>query len=233
MKNKNKNKNIHYLFWYFIIFSFVGLIIETLFCYITTGVIESRKGFLIGPFCPIYGVGATCLIFLLDKYKDKDFKIFILGGIIGSIIEYILSFALEALYGTRFWDYNDKNFNLNGRICLLYSIYWGILSILLMKYICPKLNHYIDKIPEKIIKLIDTILIIFFVLNMFITIWAVSVYKERVINEYNNIIIEKKDNIKTKIEENLFSNEIMKNIFPNLRMRDAEKNIIFIKDMIN
>lgn len=226
------NKKTHYYFWYFIIFSILGLIIETLFCYITTGVIESRKGLLIGPFCPIYGVGAVCLIFGLEKYKENPIKIAIYGSIIGSIVEYLLSFGLEAMYGARFWDYSYNVFNLNGRICLIYSVYWGILSLILLKYVLPGIDKYISKIPEKDIKIVDSILFVFFIFNVFSTIWSINVYETRVKNEYYGINTIKEYSLKTKIEDTVFNNNAMKKIFPNLRLRNPEGEIIFVKSMI-
>lgn len=233
MEIKNNKINMHYLIWYFVIFSIIGLIIETIFCYITTGVIESRKGLLIGPFCPIYGVGAVCLICILNKYKGNDLAIFVLGGIAGSTVEYILSYALEAIYGARFWDYDYTLFNLNGRICLTFTIYWSILSIILMKYIKLKLDNYIEKIAKNKRKLIDGLILIFLLLDALITIWSVEVYQERVKNQYEGIYIQKEENIKIKIEEKCFSNEIMLKTFPNLRTRDKQGNVIFIRDLQN
>lgn len=227
-----KNISFHHLFWYFIIFSVLGLFIETLFCYITMGIVESRKGLLYGPFCPIYGIGAACLIYVLDKYKNDNKKIFIYGAIAGSVIEYILSFGLEAIYGSRFWDYEYKPFNLNGRICLTFSVYWGILSLLLMKGIRPKIDSYIDKIEGKSAIIIDSILLVFFVFDIFATVWAVNVYQDRLKTQYYNIEIVQEDNLKTKIENKLFSNEIMSKTFPNLRIRDCQNNLIFARELI-
>jgi len=80
MEEEKKNKiTLQNIFWYFIIFSIIGLLVETLFGYVTNGYIDSRKGLLWGPFCPIYGVGAVILILLLDRYKDSELKIFVLG----------------------------------------------------------------------------------------------------------------------------------------------------------
>lgn len=227
-----KNISFHHLFWYFIIFSVLGLFIETLFCYITMGIVESRKGLLYGPFCPIYGIGAACLIYVLDKYKNDNKKIFIYGAIAGSVIEYILSFGLEAIYGSRFWDYEYKPFNLNGRICLTFSVYWGILSLLLMKGIRPKIDSYIDKIEGKSAIIIDSILLVFFVFDIFATVWAVNVYQDRLKTQYYNIEIVQEDNLKTKIENKLFNNEIMSKTFPNLRIRDSQNNLIFARELI-
>lgn len=232
MEINEKKDSFHYLLWYFIIFSFIGVLIETLYCYITSGIIESRKGLIIGPFCPIYGVGAAFMIWVLDKYKDSDLKVFIVGGIAGAIIEYVLSYILEAIYGARFWDYNDYQFNLNGRIALIYTIYWGLLAVILMKHIKNNIDKIIEKIPLNKRNMINILLIIFFIFDVIITIWGVSVYQARVENEYYGIPIEKKDDLKSAIEENCFSNDIIKTIFPNLRTRDKDGNPVFVRDLI-
>lgn len=232
MEINEKKDNFHYLLWYFIIFSVAGVLIETLYCYITTGIIESRKGLIIGPFCPVYGVGAALMIWVLDKYKDSDLKLFIAGGILGAIIEYILSYILEAIYGARFWDYKDYQFNLNGRTALTYTIYWGILAVILMKYIKNNIDKIIEKIPLNKRNLINILLIIFFIFDVIITIWGVTVYQKRVENEYYGIHIEKREGIRNTIEEKCFSNDIIKTIFPNLRTRDKDGNTVLVRDLI-
>lgn len=148
MENIEQKITIKQIIWYLVIFSIIGLIIETIFCYITTGVIESRKGLIWGPFCPVYGVGATILILLLDKYKNSITKLFVVGCIMGNIIEYALSYILEAMYGMRFWDYSHIDLHLNGRICIKYSIFWGILAILLIKVVKPFIDKIINYIPS-------------------------------------------------------------------------------------
>ena len=85
---KTDKITIHQTIWYLMIFSIIGLIIETLFCYFTTGIIESRKGLIFGPFCPIYGFGATFIIFMLNSLKNNKIKLFVYGGILGSVIEF-------------------------------------------------------------------------------------------------------------------------------------------------
>ena len=102
MKNEKKI-TFHEILWYFIIFSIIGLIIETIYCLVTTGILESRKGLLWGPFCPVYGVGATVLILCLNRVDSRNsFELFIYGFLLGSLIEYLMSYVLEAVYSIRF-----------------------------------------------------------------------------------------------------------------------------------
>lgn len=239
-KNVEKEEpkiNIHQIIWYIIIFSIIGLIIETVFCYVTTGVIESRKGLIWGTFCPVYGVGATILIILLERYKDSYAKLFVYGSIIGNIIEYVLSYILEAMYGTRFWDYAFINWNLNGRICIKYSIFWGILAVLLIKIVQPIINKPINKIPNKQRRIIDVTIVTLFLVDALATIWAVNTYQNRVVSEYYDMKQEQKEeniilNTKKKIEDTLFSNEIMLKTFPNLRYIDNNGKEYYIRDII-
>ena len=123
-----KNKRITILgtsIWrilsYFIIYSFVGYIIETLFALVNYGVLESRQSFLYGPFCGIYGVGAVFMYVILKRYFNdkKTYWLFLGGFLVGSITEYILSFIGETIFNVRWWDYSDKFLNINGRICFL------------------------------------------------------------------------------------------------------------------
>lgn len=243
-KEKIKDK-LHYLLWYFIIFSVVGLIIETTYGFATMGIVESRKGLYIGPFCPIYGVGGVILILLLDRFKSNKIKLAIYGGVLGSIIEYLLSFMLEAIYGARFWDYGYVKYNLNGRICIVYSIFWAILSIVLIGLIKPKIDRLIDKIGKKdnelenkfcILKkrsFIDLGIFIFLLIDALVTVWAINTYQNRVLNQYYGIEEENKNSIIKNIEDFCFSNEKMLFTFPNLRVRDNNGNEVFVRNILN
>lgn len=234
--DREEKITVYQLIWYLIIFSIIGLIIETTFCYLTTGVIESRRGLIWGPFCPVYGVGATILIILLDNYKNRKIKLFIYGSIIGNIIEYILSYILEAIYGMRFWDYTFITLNLNGRICITYSLFWGILAILLIKIAKPIIDNIINKIPKNKRQLINTIITVVLAVDTLATVWAITAYQNRVENQYYNVEQKKQENIilkaKKKIEDTLFSNEIMVKTFPNLRYIDNNGNEYYIRDIL-
>ena len=109
---------------YFIIYSVIGFIIETIFGLLTKGVVESRKSFLYGPFCGIYGIGAVVMIIGLQKFKKNNYTLFIGGFIIGSIVEYVISLIGEIIFHIKWWDYSDMPFNINGRICIWFSFFW-------------------------------------------------------------------------------------------------------------
>lgn len=234
MENRKK-VTLHHLFWYFLIFSILGLIIETAFCFFGNGVLESRKGFIWGPFCPIYGVCGAALIFILDKLNCKGFvKLFIAGFIFGSIGEYILSYCLEAIYGTRFWNYEYLQYNLNGRICLTFSIYWGVLAIILVKWVKPIIDKLVDKIKPHTRNIVELGIFIFLVIDGLVTIWGIQTYQNRVI--YNKVYKPVDGNIfsqiRSKIENEYFTNERMSTTFPNLRIKNENGDEVWIKTLI-
>lgn len=238
MEKENK-LTIHQIFWYLVIFSIIGLIIETIYGYATTGILESRKGLIWGPFCPVYGVGAVILILLLNHVDQKNyFKLFIYGFLIGAVSEYIMSYMLEAFYGIRFWDYTYTGKDINGRICTIYSVFWGFLAILLMKVIKPLIDKLINKIPKKIGKILEIGITIFLIIDVLVTIWAIHTYETRALKNYyhEEITIEEDANwliqLKNKIENEYFTNDFMKKTFPNLRTKDKEGNELWIREII-
>lgn len=109
---------------YFIIYSILGYLIETLFGLVTKGVIESRQSFLYGPFCAIYGLGAVIMIGLLQYFKKNNFTLFFGGFLIGSVVEYLVSLFGEMMLHVKWWDYSNMPLNINGRICVYFSIFW-------------------------------------------------------------------------------------------------------------
>lgn len=223
-----KKETIDYiinLIWYFVIFSIIGLIIETLFCFITTGVWECRQGFVFGPFCPIYGLGAVLIIAGLEKFKDSKLKIFIYGMIAGAVVEYLVSFILEAMYGTKFWDYSYLPYNLSGRICIRYSSYWGFLSLAMIYLVKPLADKIINNIPKK--ETLAKILLVILIIDAILTVLAISLYQNRARKIYNNEIISE-----PQITQRIFSNEFMKKTFPNIRLTTDDGKVIFIKEII-
>lgn len=223
-----KKETIDYivnLIWYFFIFSILGMIIETLFGFATMGIWECRKGFVYGPFCPIYGLGAVLIIVALERYKDSKVKLFIYGMIAGAAVEYLVSYILEALYGARFWDYSYLKYNLNGRICLQYSSYWGVLSIAMICIVKPELDKLINKIPKK--EIIAKIILIMLIIDAILTVIAISLYQERARKIYNN-----EQTTELVITQKIFSNKFMKYTFPNIRLKTDDGKLIFIREIM-
>ena len=107
-----------------------------------------NRGFLIGPYCPIYGVGAVAISLLLDRYVSDPPVLFCMSMIICSILEYFTSWAMEKLFHARWWDYSQRRFNLNGRICLNTMVPFGLLGMLMMYAVNPALLGLIQRLGD-------------------------------------------------------------------------------------
>ena len=259
-KEKNKNTlnetkksfsilgiSIWRIFAYFIVYSILGYIIETLFGIVTKGVWESRKSFLYGPFCAIYGLGAVIMIVFLHKYRKQYNALFVSGFIIGSIVEYLVSLIGEMILHVKWWDYSDMPLNINGRICVYFSIFWGFLSIYLICSVNPKVDRFIDWIKSKFsLKLLKTLTlttIIVLFIDCVITGIAVNFFLIRMKVE-NNLDVPEKEMI-TKIYDEIYNNEKLSKFiykyfdnktilraFPNLKVQDVNGNIIYMDSLL-
>ena len=164
--------------------SFAGVVVEILWCLFRNGYIESRSGLVYGPFNPVYGIGAVIMTLTLYRYRNRSSSISFFGGaVVGSVIEYLLSWGQETLFGSTSWDYSRMPFNLDGRICLLYSLFWGILGVLWIKSLYPRVAQVILKIPNRFGKVLTWVLTIFMVFDCAMSLLAVDRWSERVRGE--------------------------------------------------
>lgn len=205
-----KGLNIYKVLMIGYIGCFVGVVIEMIWCLLTRGYIESRAGLVYGPFNLLYGAGAVVMTIALYRFRNKGRWISFLGGfIVGSVVEYVCSWGQEVLFGSRSWDYSHLPFNLNGRICLLYSIFWGFLGVLWVKTIYPWMAKLILKLPEKFGKALTWILLAFFIFNAIVTVFAVFRWSQRLdMIEPSNALWE--------FIDARFPNERMERIFANM-----------------
>lgn len=151
---------------YFFIFAFIGWLLETFYSLYELGHF-TKRGFLLGPICPIYGFGALILILFFSKYKNNNLKLFFYSAIVFSLFEYLVGFGLDALFGLKFWDYTSESFNLNGRISIFFSFAWGIIAIIFINHLYPfikrKINVLFSKTPYKLqISIVRILCIVFF-----------------------------------------------------------------------
>lgn len=232
---------------YFIIYSVLGYIIETIFGLLTLGVIESRQSFLYGPFCGIYGIGATVMIVGMQKVPKTYNWLFVAGFLLGTITEYTISVISEKIAGVTWWDYSSMPLNINGRVCLLYSIFWGLLAIYLMGYFNPKLDKMIDyvkgKVSVKILKALVLSTFIFIVIEFFATAIAIQVFLIRV-EKVHNLDIQNKEQA-LMLYEQIYGNPKLADFiykywgdskmiktFPNLKIEDREGRAIYVNKLL-
>ena len=168
MKEKKTLKIAGISIWriltYFIIYSFLGWIMES----IVRSVSEKKiinTGFLKGPVCPIYGIGAIIMLLFLERYQNKPILLFFIAIIVLTTWEYLVGVLLEKIFHTKYWDYSEQKFNFQGRISLAYSIAWGIIGTIFVEKIHPFLKKQLEKLTIKIPHKVQVIL-----LNVFLVI---------------------------------------------------------------
>ena len=231
---------------YFIIYSIAGYFIETGFALIKYGVLESRQSFLYGPFCSIYGLGAVVMVIFLQYFKRNWATLFAGGFLIGSVTEYLVSLIGEWILNVKWWDYSNMPFNLNGRICFSYSMFWGVLAIFLMRVIHPRVRNLMAYLLKKSsahsIKTAIAVITIFMLADCIISGYAINLFTIRMVAE-NNLNVENKEIIcqinselsksefRTKLRDTIFSNEKMIKTYPNLKVEQVDGSIVYFKDL--
>lgn len=168
------------LIWVFLVSALLGDFIETIYCWAVGGVWMSRSSVLYGPFSIVWGIGAVVLTIVLSKFIDKaDRYIFLVGALIGGVYEYACSLFTEMVLGTVFWDYSWMPFNIGGRTNLLYMGFWGILAVVWIKLIYPRMSALIEKLPALQGKVITWVLVVFMICNALISAMAMIRYTQR------------------------------------------------------
>jgi uncharacterized membrane protein len=211
----------------FFLFAFLGWVLEVIYAYFRHKKFVNR-GFLKGPLCPVYGIGMTGMVVLSNLINQKIitnnlgfkvFLIFIATFLFTSILEYITGFLLELFFHQKWWDYSEEKFNLKGRVCLKFSIYWGILGLFIIEFI--------SIIPENLIKLTQRqidftllILIPIFIIDI-VTSIDLALKLEKILKEINEVSEKAKD----KLEENAME------AFENVKLRAEEKTLIMTEMM--
>lgn len=159
-------------FLYFIAYSVLGWVAETIYCSVPKGHFVER-GFLRGPLCPIYGAGAIIILIALEPYVNNIPLIFILGMMLTSALEYITSVLMEKLFHMRWWDYSNHLFQLNGRICLLNSTLFGLLCVVLTEFIHPFIQSVAHRIPDLVLFLTTSIICAVFIADVIVSVRAI------------------------------------------------------------
>lgn len=211
---------INFLAIYFIMFmilSIIGYFVEIIDCAIERGVFTFSRGFLIGPYIPIYGVGALSMYFLLSKYRDDLLVLFILSMAICSVIEYLTSFVMEKMFNLRWWDYSDRKFNINGRIFLLNSVLFGVAGVVVCSFLGPWLYDIISEWKPVLLYSIAGSLFIIFIVDFIVSNVIVTKLKHRAI-EYSSAdaTAEVREQIVLEIKKHLALYSRVFKSFPNI-----------------
>ena len=166
-------------FCIFFIYSVIGWITESTYVSIKEKKIVNR-GFLIGPYCPIYGCGALVIITYLEQYKDNIITVFFLAVIVCSILEYLTSYIMEKIFKARWWDYSNEKFNLNGRICGKNALLFGLGGVIVIYLVHPTLKNILTLFNPKLLFIIIIICLIIYLTDAIISFNIINKFKNTI-----------------------------------------------------
>lgn len=190
--------------WIFIIYAFIGWCSEVSYAALDRGIFVNR-GFLNGPYCPIYGCGVLIVVVLLTPLK-KNLLILYLGSfLLTSVLEFITGFVMEKVFHNKWWDYSDKPFNIMGYVCLKFSIFWGLACTFIMLIIHPIIYGFIHLIPHIVGVVLLIIIMTGFAIDVAVTVSTIVKFNRR---------LKVMDDIAAKIK--VLSNQIGENIYENV-----------------
>ena len=213
--------NIVTYFLLFMIYSVAGWIME-----VTCKSFEAKKfinrGFMIGPYCPIYGWGAIFITILLKRYISDWIVLFFMSMITCGVLEYLTSYVMEKLFHARWWDYSRRKYNINGRICLETLVPFGLLGLTIMYITNPIILNALQSIPNNILNVIAIVLFVIFIIDGIVSLKVVS--NVRATSTKLNKEAKTMDNteeITAKVKEILRNKSVLNrrliNAYPNLQ----------------
>ena len=220
-------------FLLFLIYSILGWIAETIYTSIIGKKLVNR-GFLIGPYCPIYGCGSLLMILYLTQYKDNFITVFLLGMFICCFLEYVTSYLMEKIFKARWWDYSNMKYNLNGRICGKNALLFGIGGLVIIYLVNPIINSLIKYINPTITIIISIVFLIIFIIDTISSFNIINKLKKNIslININTDATQELKGLVSQVINNNIeinktrvsvFQKRIIK-AFPNINLNDFINN---------
>lgn len=203
-------------FLLFMIYSFIGWIIEVIDLFILSKKFINR-GFLIGPYCPIYGVGSLFMIAFLHPYVKDPFVLFLMAVAVCSILEYTTSYLMEKLFKARWWDYSNNKFNINGRICLETMIPFGIGGCIILYIANPMITSVLNQIPDVILLILAIILFVIFLIDNIISYKIILNFKKVASTIKKDSTEEISKRVRAILKsKSIFTKRLM-NAFPNVK----------------
>lgn len=134
-------------FWYFVIYSFLGFLLEVAFARVTRQPKQDRKCFYLLPLCPVYGLGALAILALPNFVKENPLLLILAGGAAATAVEYLVGLWDEKVLGVRFWNYTGVPGNVGGKVCLPFAVAWGALALGLVRLVHPWIALWVAAIP--------------------------------------------------------------------------------------
>lgn len=196
-------QNFYELVWIFVMYAFIGWCLEVSYQTVNHGVFINR-GFLNGPYCPIYGCGGVIVIVLLYPLRQNMLLLFVGSALLASVLELITGFVLEKVFHNKWWDYSNVPFNIHGYVCLKFSLYWGIGGVMAVAVVHPMLYWLIVHIPHILGVVIVSIIMVGFTVDVIVTVAIIQKFNKRLklIDETAQKIHKISDSIGTQVFEN-------------------------------
>lgn len=217
--------DIRIYFLLFMIYSVIGWCME-----VTCKLIQYKRfinrGFLIGPYCPIYGYGAILITILLKKYIYDPWVLFVMAILVCGTLEYLTSFFMEKIFKARWWDYSQRKFNLNGRVCLGTIIPFGILGLFIMYVSNPFLLDKLELIPEVWLNWISGILFYIYIVDNIVSTFVIRYVKKAELIAGKDL--DNTEEMTTKVKEILENKSVL-----HRRLVKAYPTLIAIKSKID
>jgi len=215
-----------YYFLLFFIYAILGWVVETINCSFLAKKKVLNRGFLIGPYLPIYGIAALLMTFFLTEYKNDPFVLFCMAVVYASLLEYFTSYWMEKVFHARWWNYTHEKFNLNGRICLKNSLLFGILGFIVLHFINPAIFYMLDKIPQSILIILAWVCLILFLLDVIITFWALSKLNIQIKNIHSDATEEMDREVKKLLKHYKYLYKRLLRAFPKIDFTNNIGNIL-------
>ncbi len=161
-------KTLETWFLWLMIYSFIGWVYESTICSIGHRKLINR-GFLNGPYCPIYGTGAVLVLLVLGKIQNPVL-LFFAGAVLTCSLEYLTSWGMEKLFHARWWDYSKRKFNIGGRVCLIGAVVFGAFSVVLVLFLHPWVKRLTDRLTDTALSWVCAILLVGVVSDLIVTV---------------------------------------------------------------
>lgn len=217
-------------FLLFLIYSVIGWIIEMLiFLRRYKKVID--RGFLIGPYLPLYGSGAILMVIFLSKYSEDIITLFCMSALICSILEYMTSYIMEKIFHARWWDYSDMKFNIEGRVRLKNSLLFGLGGIIVVPFVNPFILSLLSKFSIDTINTAAVIFGVLFILDVCVSCKVIFSFRSLTSNIRKDSSAEINKLVRKMLTTESFFVKRLIDAFPNLKfnINKLKKNGHFFK----
>ena len=210
------------LFFIFLLGSIIGSLYEEVLFFVqtllTTGewTWSLRRGVIYGPFNVIYGFGAVMMVWLLLRKPLKNWQIFAFAGLLGGVIEYLISLLQEIFTHTTSWDYSNQFLNINGRTTIPYMLVWGLMGLILVKVVYPPVSNLIERIPVRSGEVIFIVLVILMALDMLVS-WSALI---RQTLRHNHVPAFTPVG---RVLDEYYTDEFLEHYFPNMDHKDLQQ----------